>query len=85
MVVANTHTIVGIELICAAQGIDLSAAPLANRGMGAGSVSAYQRVRQDIARTYEDQFQGDCVEAARKLVKSGALIEAVIAAVGKLH
>lgn len=85
LVVANTHTIVGIELICAAQGIDLSAAPLANRAMGKGSISAYQRVRQDVARTYEDQFQGDCVEAARKLVKSGALVEAVAAVVGKLH
>ena len=85
MVVANTHTILGIEVICAAQGIDLSAGGLANRALGKGSDSAYQRTRRDVARTYEDQYQGDSVEAARKLVKSGALVEAVAAAVGALH
>jgi histidine ammonia-lyase len=85
MVVANTHTIIGIEVICATQGIDLSADQLGNRAMGAGSAAAYQRTRQDISRTFEDQYQSDCVEAARMLVKSGDLVGAVAAKVGQLH
>ncbi|MGV3490061.1 MAG: HAL/PAL/TAL family ammonia-lyase [Devosia sp.] len=85
MVVANTHTIIGVELICATQGIDLAADQLPGCDkIGAGSKSAYDATRKVIARTFEDQYQADCVEAARLLVKSGAVVDAVGATVGAL-
>ena len=70
--VENLHTILGVEAICAAQGIDFRA-PLAT---SAPLRAAVARLRADIAPVQEDRYLAPDLAAAAKLIESGALAEA---------
>lgn len=78
-VVKNTETIIAIELLAAAQGIDFRR-QLMNKPealLGKGTKVAYDLLRQDVPFLDRDVYLAPHIEAARKLVSSGALKEAV--------
>lgn len=70
--VENLEHILGVELLCAAQGIDFRA-PLATSQPLQRVVA---RLREDIAPLGEDRYLAPDLKRARALIASGALIEA---------
>ncbi|MEA2445121.1 MAG: histidine ammonia-lyase [Thermoleophilales bacterium] len=78
--IANLTRILAIEVMCAAHGLDLRA-PLRP---GAGSAAALATVRDRIAAPGPDRWLAPDLAAAEDLVRSGAVLEAVQAAVGPL-
>ncbi len=78
---ANVEIVLGIELLCAAQGIDLRR-PLT---AGPGIEAAHAALRALVPRLERDRALYEDIEAARVLVSSGALLAAVEAVVGALE
>lgn len=70
--VANLNMILGVEAICAAQGIDFRA-PLQT---SAPLEAVVIRLRQDVATLGDDRYMAPDLEAAAKLIASGALTTA---------
>lgn len=76
-VVANTETIVAIEVLCAAQALDLSE----REPWGIGTQAAYRAVRAQIPFLERDGPPlHQLIETARDLIRSGTLQQAVDAA-----
>jgi histidine ammonia-lyase len=76
----NLARILAVELACAAHGLDLRA-PLQP---GAGSAAALAAVRERIAGPGPDRQVAPDLAAAEELVASGAVRDAVEAAVGAM-
>ncbi|MFL5777540.1 MAG: histidine ammonia-lyase [Chloroflexota bacterium] len=79
-VLENVERIVGIELVVAAQALDLRLAALAAgdggpRSAGQGVRQAHEQIRARIARLAEDREPGPDLAAAFELVHSGSLAE----------
>lgn len=68
----NLNTILGVEAICAAQGIGFRA-PLVT---SAGLQAVVARLRKDVPELKEDRYLAPDLEAAAGLVRSGALTQA---------
>jgi len=79
-IVANTENVVAIELLCAAQALDL----FTNLKPGEGTLAAYQAIRRSIAHLDSDRFLAADINAMRELMRSGALLRAVEETVGEL-
>ena len=79
-VLENVETVAAIELLCAAQGLDLRR-PLT---AGPGVEAAHARVRRDIPMLGADRVLYPDIAAALALVRSGAVLEAAEAAVGRI-
>lgn len=77
----NVQWIVAIELLCAAQGLDLRA-PLAP---APGTGAALSALRNVVPPLNEDRLMQADMAAARELVVTGALRQAVEAVVGELR
>ena len=82
MVLEGVQRIVAIELIVAAQALDLRLEALrAESGEapvpGAGAAAAHDRIRARIARLDRDREPGPDLAAAYELVRDGALVELV--------
>lgn len=80
-VVENTTYVLGIELLCAAQGLDLGD-PLPP-GVGVGA--AHRAVRGVVATLESDRFLAPDLEAAAGILRDGALVRAVERKSGVLH
>jgi histidine ammonia-lyase len=82
-VLANVEQILAIELVCAAQGLDLRLAGLARETgaeapvPGAGVAEALRRVRAVVPHLAADREPGPDLAAALELVRSGALVDLV--------
>jgi histidine ammonia-lyase len=70
--VANLERILGIEALCAAQGIEFRAPLLTSAPLQA----ALARLRADVPALAEDRFLAPDLEAAARLVRDGALLAA---------
>ncbi|MFO0513795.1 MAG: aromatic amino acid lyase, partial [Rhodobacterales bacterium] len=70
--VANLNVILGVEAMCAAQGVEFRA-PLATSAPLARVVA---RLRQDVATLGEDRYLAPDIASAAALVASGALADA---------
>ena len=68
--VANLERILGIEALCAAQGVEFRA-PLATSAPLAAAVA---RLRAEVPALAEDRFMAPDLEAAAALVRDGALL-----------
>ena len=79
-VVANTAKVLGIELLCAAQGLDLGE-PLRP---GKGVHAAYKALRKHVAGLDGDRFLAPDLATAERLVRDGTLVAAAERAVGAL-
>lgn len=67
--VDNLNLILGVEAICAAQGIEFRA-PLQT---SPPLVAVVARLRQDVATLGEDRYLAPDLQAAARLIGSGAL------------
>ncbi|HLI50471.1 MAG TPA: aromatic amino acid lyase, partial [Thermomicrobiaceae bacterium] len=73
-VIENTRAIIAIELICAAQAIDLRGGPI----WGEGVAAAFRKVRETIPFIEHDEcIMSDLIAEATRLIASGELQEAV--------
>jgi histidine ammonia-lyase len=79
-IVANTENVIGIELLCAAQALDL----FTNLKPGEGTLAAYQAIRRVIPHLDTDRFLAPDIDAMRELMRSGAILAAVEERVGEL-
>ncbi len=80
-VLQNAETVLAIELLCAAQGLDFQT-PLQP---GAGPLAAHRLVRQSISHAAADREFGLDIRASLALARSGEVVRAVESAVGGLH
>ncbi len=76
----NVATIVAVELLLAAQGLDFRGPERAGRG----SRAAHAAVRAAVAHWDRDRWLAPDIERAATLVRAGDLVRAVEAAVGRL-
>ena len=70
--VANLNVILGVEAMCAAQGIEFRAPLVSSKPLQA----AVARLRQDVATLGDDRYLAPDLAAAAALIASGALIAA---------
>jgi histidine ammonia-lyase len=81
LVLANVQRIVALELLVAAQALDLRMAHLAAEGSavrpGAGVGQAHLRIRSVVPHLDHDRMQGSDIESATRLVRDGALVDLV--------
>jgi histidine ammonia-lyase len=80
-ILANAENVVAIELLCAAQGLDL----FTNLKPGEGTMAAYEAIRKLIPHLEEDRILADDIAKVRGLMRSDQIIHAVEKKIGKLH
>jgi len=83
----NVQTVLAIELIVAAQGIDFSRIhPTTGKTMkaGKGVQAAYNFIRKHISHLHHDRVLYDDIQISLRLLKERGILEAVERAVGKL-
>jgi histidine ammonia-lyase len=76
-VLAHVETIVAIELLSAAQGIDFRRQAMGSDTLGTGTAVAYDLIRQRVPFLQDDTVLSNHIEQVRQLVASGALKRAV--------
>ncbi|MFO7706873.1 MAG: histidine ammonia-lyase [Desulfobacterales bacterium] len=79
-IVANTENVIAIELLCAAQALDL----FTNLKPGEGTLAAYQAIRRVIPHLDADRFLAADIAAMRDLMRVGTILAAVESKVGEL-
>jgi histidine ammonia-lyase len=79
LVLEHVERIVAIELLCAAQALDLRLAALGDPSPapGAGVVEAHRRIRARVARLEHDREPGPDLAALTALVHEGQLADLV--------
>ncbi|MBC2705497.1 histidine ammonia-lyase [Desulfobacula sp.] len=80
-IVANTEEVIAIELLCAAQGIDL----FTNIKAGDGTLAAYDVIRSKVDYMKEDRFLSADIAKMKNLLRSGSIVKAVEDKVGELY
>jgi len=76
-VLRHVQTIVAIEALAAAQGIDFRREVLEPEArLGRGTAAAYELIRQHVPFVDQDRVMYPLIEAARRLVVEGTLVEA---------
>ena len=80
-IVRNTEDVIAIELLCAAQALDL----FTNMKPGKGTLAAYQAIRQGVSHLDKDRIISTDISAVKNLMRSGKVLNAVEKKVGKLQ
>lgn len=80
-IVANTEEVIAIELLCAAQGIDL----FTNMKAGDGTMAAYKVIRKEVDYMTEDRILSTDIAKAKQLLEKGDIVRAVEKKVGRLY
>ena len=80
-IAANTQAILAVEILCAAQAIDLRAAT----NLGHGVSAAHEAVRKSVPHLDGDRLLSRDMEAVISLEKNGSIRNAVEATVGRLQ
>ena len=70
--ISNLHGILGVELLCAAQGIEFRTPLVSSDPL----VRCISRLREDVPALIEDRFLAPDIEVASKLVASNEIITA---------
>ena len=83
-IVDNLSRVIAIELVAAAQGIDLQTKD-EGKGLGKGTSVAYNIIRETVSMMKEDRVLYKDFDAMLVKVKSGEIVKAVEEAVGKLN
>ena len=79
MVLENLRTVLAIEILCAAQAVDLRKLPT-----GKGLRPVVQALRKKVPPLKRDRVVAKDIEAVRALVAEGNLISAAAGAIGEL-
>lgn len=80
-IVKNAEHVIAIELLCAAQGIDL----FTNVKPGKGVQAAYRTIREYIPYLDKDRVLSTDIHHMVTLIKNGDILKSVEEAVGELH
>ncbi len=80
-IVANTEEVIAIELLCAAQGIDL----FTNVKAGKGTLAAYNVIRSKVGYMKEDRILSTDIAKVKALLRDGSIVKAVENTVGGLY
>jgi histidine ammonia-lyase len=80
-IVRNTEHVIAIELLCAAQAMDL----FTNMKPGQGTIKAYRIIRDAVPHLEKDRILSKDIEAVVDLMRRGTILEEVETAVGKLQ
>lgn len=85
-VVANTESIIAGEILMAAQALSLVAGIASDHPLGSGTRAALEAVRKVIKPALSgDRWYALEMQQSLELIRSGAIVEAVESAVGKLE
>jgi histidine ammonia-lyase len=79
-IVENTQFVVAIELLCAAQALDL----FTNLRPGTGTMAAYRMIRSAVPHLDKDRILSSDIKRIVGLIKSSELLKTVEAKTGKL-
>ncbi len=83
-IVTNVETILALELLAAAQGIDFRRERLGGEPkLGRGTAPAYALIRQRVPFLEHDDVMYPHIEAVRELITSGRLVQTVDETVGE--
>jgi histidine ammonia-lyase len=74
----NSQYVASIELLVAAQGVDLRG----GTGLGAGTRRVFQAIRRKVSPLSEDRSSHDDIEMIRSMVRDGEIARIVTQAVG---
>jgi histidine ammonia-lyase len=80
-ILANVRYILAVELLTAAQGLDLR--PEGPQRLGAGTAAAYKSIRQRVNFLEHDRPLAPDIETLADLIAGGDLLQAVQAALGR--
>ncbi|MGB2868129.1 MAG: histidine ammonia-lyase [Bacteroidota bacterium] len=86
-VLKNVQTVLAIELLCAAQGMDFAKHMGGRKAMrgGTGTEAAYQHVRKHIRHLEKDRVLHEDIQTALGLVLDGSVLDRVESTIGKLE
>ena len=79
-VLFNSGNVIAIELLCAAQAIDL----FTNLKAGAGTIEAYREIRKHISHLEQDRILSEDIETMHRLVHDGTILSSVEKKIGVL-
>ncbi len=80
-IVCNAEDVIAIELLCAAQALDL----FTNMKPGEGTLAAYQIIRKAVPHLEKDRILSTDFVAVKQLMRSGKILNAVEKQVGELQ
>lgn len=81
VIIGHVQSVLGVELLCAAQAVDFKDADL----LGTGSEEAYRQLRERVTFMESDRLIYKDMDIATELIASGKLLEAVEDVVGSLY
>jgi len=81
VVVRNAEHVLAIELLCAAQALDL----FTNMKPGEGTLAAYRVIRKAVPHLDKDRVLSSDIESVVGLIRNGLLLDAVEKTVGPLY
>ena len=79
-IIGNTEAVIAIELLCAAQALDL----FTNLQPGRGTLEAYKVIRKKIPNLECDRILAQDIAAMKELMRSGMILTAVEKKIGQL-
>ena len=79
-IIDNTENVIAIELLCAAQALDL----FTNLKPGQGTLIAYKVIRDSVPNLETDRILSKDIETVKALIRSGKILNAVEKQVGPL-
>jgi histidine ammonia-lyase len=80
-IIDNTENVIAIELLCAAQALDL----FTNLKPGEGTLLAYKVIRESVPNLETDRILSDDIADMKALIRSGKILKAVEKKVGTLR
>jgi histidine ammonia-lyase len=80
-IIDNTEDVIAIELLCAAQALDL----FTNLKPGEGTLLAYNVIRKSVSNLEADRILSNDIAAMKALIRSGKILKAVEKKVGSLR
>jgi histidine ammonia-lyase len=80
-VIKNTEIVIAIELLCAAQALDL----FTNLKPGEGTLEAYRAIRKAIAHLDKDRLLSPDIAAIKELIHTEKILRVVEKKVGRLN
>ena len=79
-VIMNTENVIAIELLCAAQALDL----FTNLKPGDGTLAAYKVIREVISPLESDRILSKDIATMKELIRTNKILKAVEKRVGQL-
>jgi len=80
-IVRNTEQVIAIELLCAAQAMDL----FTNMKPGEGTLAAYRIIRDHVGHLDQDRVLSKDIETMTALLRTQEILQGVEEVVGELH